>query len=231
MAFTDGRPLRRLVALAVLALLPCTAAGLASSTASAATEACPPPPPTASVPPPAVPTPAPTSPAQTSAEQLVACVASQPITTATFTHWGNIARKAGGSHPPSAGEVLNEVMGFLISSYWVIDEALALNVHVSAAEVRHNFDHIRGQQFPHHGEFQQFLRESGQTVADLLFRVKLNLLSNRIQERVVAGHHSATSQQRALARFVHEFKRKWQAQTYCAPAYAVSDCGQAQADL
>jgi len=122
-------------------------------------------------------------------------------------------------------------MGFLISSDWVLGEATDLNIHVSEGEVRHTFAHIRNQQFPKKKEFKAFLRQSGQTVADLLFRVRLNLASTKIQRHVVEGHRGARNQQRALSRFLHAFKLKWEAQTYCDPGYAVPDCGHVQASL
>jgi hypothetical protein len=164
-------------------------------------------------------------------ERIVACVGAQSITGATFLHWADVARRSGGKHPPPATEVMNEAMGFLISSDWVLAEATDLNIHVSEGEVRHTLDHIRTQQFPKKKEFKAWQKQSGQTVADLLFRVRLNLLSTEIQRHVLAGHRSSRSQQHALKRFVHDFKVKWEAQTYCAPAYAVTDCGHVQAAL
>ena len=103
------------------------------------------------------------------------CVGSQAITGATFSHWAAIAQKSESpsKHHPSVGEVIKEVMGFLISSDWVLGEATDLNIHVSEGEVRHTFDHIRNQQFPKKKEFKAWLKQSGQTVADLLFRVRL----------------------------------------------------------
>jgi hypothetical protein len=174
-----------------------------------------------------------TNPLSPSPEQIVACVGSKSITGATFSHWAVVAREPEGSskHHPSTGEVTNQVMGFLLSSDWVLGEATDLNIHVSEGEVRHMFDHIRNQQFPKKKEFKTFLKQSGQTVADLLFRVRLNLTSMRIQKHVLAGHRGAHSQQRALERFVHDFKLKWEPQTYCDPAYAVTDCGHVQASL
>lgn len=88
---------------------------------------------------------------------------------------------------------------------------------------------MRKQQFPQIRKFRRFLRETKQTVADLLLRVELNLLSQRIQRRVVAHSHGVKGHQRALSRFVVRFRTKWTAQTYCAPQYAVSDCGHVQA--
>jgi hypothetical protein len=119
-------------------------------------------------------------------------------------------------------------MSFLISSDWTIGEAHALGIEVTAAEVRRAFDHIRREQFHKKGEFTAFLRSSGQTVADLLFRVRLNLLSARMQRQIIVGQHGAGAQEHAITHFVSEFKSKWRAQTYCAPVYALSDCGHVQ---
>jgi hypothetical protein len=214
-----------LAALAILLL-----ASVGSSGAEVPTSACPP---AAALPPVA---PAPPASSPPAPDQTLVCVAAQAITGQTYSHWLTVSNKdAGppgkGQPPPSATELRNEVLGFLISSEWVKGEAAELGVRVSAGEVRKNFDHIRNQQFPKRGEFERFLRQSGETVADLLFRVELNLLSQRVQKHVLAAHHSASSKERALSPFVKTFKARWQAQTYCAAQYAVADCGHVLASL
>jgi hypothetical protein len=169
---------------------------------------------------------------QTASAQVLVCVGSRAITAATYDHWARIARKSEGPAPKdplTTGELLKEVMGFLISSDWVLGEAQSLGVHVSAGQARRTFDRVRRLQFPKDSEFEAFLEQSGQTVSDLIFRIRLNLLSERIQKRVATGHHSAASKQRALSRFVKGFKRKWRARTYCVTKYAVADCGHVRA--
>lgn len=126
---------------------------------------------------------------------------------------------------PTATELRDEVLPFLISSDWVKGEATDLGVSVSPATVKKNFDRIRSAQFHKRREFRAFLRKSGETIADLLFRVEVNLLSERIQKHAVAGHHGAASRLRALSNFVKAFKAKWEAQTYCATEDDVKDCG------
>jgi hypothetical protein len=168
------------------------------------------------------------------AQSVVACVGAVPITEATFQHWSTIARSPGESapsehHRPSAHELISEVMGFLISAEWVRGEAHDLHVRVSPAKVRRTFNHIRKQQFPRELDFRAFLKQTSQTVADLLMRVELNLLSKRIQRHVLSSHHGAHSQQRALTRFVKHFRTKWEGRTYCSPQYAMQDCGHVQA--
>jgi len=210
-------------------------ANVGSSGAEVSSEACPPPatsPPAGVVPA----TPVAATGAEPAPGQALVCVGSEAITGATYLHWLTVAKKAAGppakgQHPPSATALRDEVLGFLISSDWVTGEAKDLDIGVSAAEVKRDFDRIRGAQFPRRREFEAFLRESGQTVADLLYRVELNLLSERIQKRVKAGHRSPSSKQRALSRFVKAFKAKWEAQTYCASEYDIVDCGHVQGNV
>src|ERR1700684_2140337 len=88
-----------------------------------------------------------------------------------------------------------EVLGFLISSNWVLGEASSLGVKISDKEVKKNFEKIKDQQFPKAAEFEKFLKTSGQTVSDLLLRVKLNLLSSKIQQKVVKEKSKVTHAQ------------------------------------
>jgi hypothetical protein len=169
----------------------------------------------------------------TPTQALVACVGSTPISEATFRHWSTIAQadSAGSKHQPSVAEVTTEVMSFLISADWLIGEARDLNIHIRQAAVRRAFNHARKAQFPKQREFRAFLRRSKEIVPDLLLRVKLNLLSRRIQRRVTAGEHGARKKAQALAHFVTQFKEKWTVQTYCAAQYTMQDCGHVQAAL
>ena len=210
-----------LVLLAAGAVAPSLQRAYAGPAPTAAPEVCPAP--ATSVPAPAV-----AWAAQPPPGEIVVCVARTPVTGAAFAHWSIVASKSEGpvsKHGASAQEVAKEVLGFLISSYWVFEEARIRHVHVSASSVRRAFEHLRAQQFPHRGELGKFLEQSGETAEDLLFRVKLNLLSAALQRRIVAGHHDARSISRALARFVSGFKGRWKSRTYCAPEYAVADCG------
>jgi foldase protein PrsA len=85
-----------------------------------------------------------------------------------------------------------EVLGFLISSSWVIGEAKSLGVKLTDKEVESQFLHIKHQQFPKAAEFEKFLASSGQTVSDLLLRVKLNLLSQKIQQKIAKQKPTVT---------------------------------------
>jgi foldase protein PrsA len=124
-------------------------------------------------------------------------VPDPPKYTACIAHLKAAAAKpAKGQKAPTESELKSEceqqykslqqeVLGFLISSSWVLGEAKALGVKVSDKQVREQFLHIKHQQFPKPAEFEKFLSTSGQTVSDLLLRVKLNMLSQKIQQKIV----------------------------------------------
>jgi len=85
-----------------------------------------------------------------------------------------------------------EVLGFLLSSNWVLGEGSSLGVKVSDKEVKKQFTKIKEQQFPKAEEFEKFLATSGQTVSDLLLRVKLNLVSQKIQQKIAKQNPKVT---------------------------------------
>jgi hypothetical protein len=216
----------------VLAVALMLLASVSSSGAEVPSSSCPPPTALTSAsttaPPPAASAPAAVA-AEPAPEQALVCVGPALIDGAAYLHWLGIAKRSTDGHrQASATELRTEVLGFLISSDWVKGEAADLGIGVSSAEVNKTYDRVRDEQFPKRGEFETFMRSSGQTVADLLWRVELNLLSARIQKHVTAGKHSASAKKHALMQFVKGFKAKWQAQTYCASGYDVTDCGHVQ---
>jgi foldase protein PrsA len=76
------------------------------------------------------------------------------------------------------------VLGYLISANWVISEASEQGVKVSDDEVKKQFNQIKSQQFPTEAAFQKFLTNTGYTVSDVLLRVKLDLLSSKLQQKI-----------------------------------------------
>ena len=164
-----------------------------------------------------------------SPEEIVACVGARAISGADFAQWAVVAEKdSPPAHRQPATEPshtqMEQVMGFLISSYWLLGEAQHLNIHPSSMAVRKRFDQLRHEQFRRPAAFKRFLERSGQTIAELLFRVRVNLVESKIQRRIV-GHGDSRNRRRALQRFVTKFQLKWRAQTYCESPYATPDCG------
>jgi foldase protein PrsA len=90
-----------------------------------------------------------------------------------------------------------QVLPYLISSEWVIGEAAERGVKVSDEEVKKEFNKIRSGSFPHEADFQKFLTRTGYTVSDLLLRVKLNLVAQKIEKKVSEKSKVTTAQAQA----------------------------------
>jgi foldase protein PrsA len=101
----------------------------------------------------------------------------------------------------------SEVLGFLISSQWVLGEASSLGIKLSDAEVKKEFAKIKSQEFPKPSEFEKFLSTSGQTVSYLLLRVKLNLLSQKIEKKIIKEKSKVSEAQ--VQKYYNENKSKY----------------------
>ncbi len=89
----------------------------------------------------------------------------------------------------------NQVLQLLVSFKWIEGEAKAQKVSVTDAEIKKSFDTQRKQAFPKDADFQKFLKTSGQTQDDILMRVRLDALSNKIRDKVTKGKDKVTDPQ------------------------------------
>jgi len=120
----------------------------------------------------------------------VANVGDAHVTKAAFRHWDAVsARKSG------ASTARTQTMQFLISAEWLTQESAKRGIATTPREVRATFDKQKRKSFSSEAAYQRFVRTSGQTEADLLYRVKLSLLTNKLQSDVTKGAPPVTDQQ------------------------------------
>jgi phosphatidylethanolamine-binding protein (PEBP) family uncharacterized protein len=148
----------------------------------------------------------------------VALISSTPITKASYEHWLAVEKAMGVS-----SNVGHRTLGFLITSQWVLAEAAARGISVSDTEVKQRLAQVERQSFPKAGALQKYMASSGETEADLLGRVKVELLEARIAEKVTAGK-SATQHKAVLASFQSAFTHHWKSYTTCKTGYVMEDC-------
>ncbi len=84
----------------------------------------------------------------------------------------------------------SSVMDFLITAYWYQADAHKLGVNVTPAEVQNAFNTAKKQTFPTAAGFNSFLTETGQTLADITYRFKINT----IVQKLVAKHTKPVTQ-------------------------------------
>src|SRR3954454_10827540 len=101
----------------------------------------------------------------------------------------------------------DQVLQLLISFKWIEGEAKAMGVKVSDAEVKKSFDKQKKQAFPKDADFQKFLKDSGQTEADILMRVRLDTLSNKIRAKVTKGKDKVTDAE--IAAYYNKNKQRF----------------------
>jgi foldase protein PrsA len=77
-----------------------------------------------------------------------------------------------------------EVMQFLIQAEWVQQEAADQNIKVSDKEIKSSFEDQKKQAFPNDKQYQEFLASSGMSEDDILFRVKLDQLQQKLTQKV-----------------------------------------------
>ena len=75
-------------------------------------------------------------------------------------------------------------MQFLIQAEWVQQEAEDRDVKVTDAEVKKSFEDQKKQAFPKEADYQKFLKDSGMSEEDILFRVKLDTLQTKLTQQV-----------------------------------------------
>ncbi len=75
-------------------------------------------------------------------------------------------------------------MSFLVRGAWVVAEARNLGIHLAAAQIDGEYARLKARQFPRADAFAAFLKTSGETVAELHYRVMLGLLREKIEEKV-----------------------------------------------
>ena len=155
-----------------------------------------------------------------SASDAVAVIAGVPISKASYAHWLSVEQKLGAAGSPS-----HQALGFLITSEWVLGEAAARHMSVSEAEVKQRYTQLVHQSFPKAGSLQKYLSKSGETEADLLARIKVELLASRIAAKITAGS-SASQRTAMLAGFEKNFQKHWRSLTSCDPGYVMEDCKQ-----
>jgi peptidylprolyl isomerase len=99
-----------------------------------------------------------------------------------------------------------EVMNFLVQAIWIEGEAKVVGVSVTAAQVDASFAAQRKSSKPPlvtTSELNAFLAKSGQTVADLRWRTRLNLLATAIQTKVDSESGRVTEAQIAAYYTAH----------------------------
>lgn len=159
--------------------------------------------------------------ANVSSSEVVGYVSGTPILKSSYEHWLTVEKATGGTSNAS-----HRALGFLITSSWVLGEAQARHIAVSEGEASKHLEKLVTQSFPKSGQFEKFLAKAHETKSDLLARVKVELLTQRIAAQITGGSSSEAQRKARLTSFERRFQTHWKAVTDCMPAYVMEDCKQ-----
>lgn len=112
----------------------------------------------------------------------------------------------------------SEVMDFLIKADWYQAYAAKLGITVTNAGVQSAFLRQEKDQFRTPAAFNAFLKQSGQSRQDILYRERVDQTFTRLLD---TEHGSATAKQTAVDAAV---KGLYLNQTICQPLYLMADC-------
>lgn len=101
----------------------------------------------------------------------------------------------------------DQVMQFLISSAWIEGESADRGVKVSDADVKKDFDKQRLQSFPKDKDYAAFLKSAGYVQEDLLYRIKVQDLSNKLRTEVLKGSDKVSPAQ--ISNYYNKNKSKF----------------------
>jgi foldase protein PrsA len=89
----------------------------------------------------------------------------------------------------------DQVMQFLITSAWIEGESNDRGVKISDTDVKKDFDKQRQQSFPKDKDYLAFLKSSGYVQEDLLYRIKIQDLTNKLRTKILEGTDKVSNAQ------------------------------------
>src|SRR5262249_17993028 len=138
----------------------------------------------------------------------VATVDGQSIERTDYQHWLNVFTKSAAQQQaqaqaqqqqapakPTAKQLRDQTMQYLIQERWISGEAKARNVNVTDAEVKKSFSDQKKQNFPKDADYQKFLKQSGESENDILDSIRYSLLTNKLTTKVSGNGGAVTDQQ------------------------------------
>ncbi len=87
-----------------------------------------------------------------------------------------------------------QVMQFLIQAEWVQQEAEKQDVKVTDAQINKSLEDQKKQAFPNEKAYKEYLKSSGLTEEDVLFRVKLDQLQQKLTQKITEDSKKVTDQ-------------------------------------
>jgi hypothetical protein len=142
-----------------------------------------------------------------------------------------VAAETGRSSAPGPNakdypRIAEKALGERLDSIWIQGQAREMGIGVRPGQVSRELVRLKKKAFRNEAQYRRFLREAHFTNRDVRERVKIQILSQKIQVRILSGLSKA-ERQRAFSRFIKEYAARWQSRTICATGYVTERCSNA----
>ncbi|HET6997715.1 MAG TPA: SurA N-terminal domain-containing protein [Solirubrobacterales bacterium] len=140
-----------------------------------------------------------------------------------------VAAAAGRDSVPGPGDngyrgLKDEAFGQRLDFIWIEGQAAMMGIDVSPRRVARELALIKNQSFESGAEYQRYLKEAHFTQRDVRERVRVQLLTTRIQNRVERRGGGGLAGFKAFKQFVDAYAERWRARTVCTPEYVTDRC-------
>ena len=89
----------------------------------------------------------------------------------------------------------DQVLQLLINGEWIQGEAHDLGIKLTDAKVKQALIDQKKQSFPEQKDYDAFIKQTGYTTEDLLYRVKISELTNKVRDKVIKGKDKASAKE------------------------------------
>ncbi len=142
---------------------------------------------------------------------------------------GQVAAQSHRRSVPSAGQpryaaLSKEALAERLDAIWIQGQAAEMGIAATERQVSTELAKIKRNNFKSKREYQAFLKSSRLTQRDVRERIALQILSTRIQLRVLRSPAGRKNPRQTLADFIADYTKRWRSRTVCAPAYATERC-------
>jgi foldase protein PrsA len=120
--------------------------------------------------------------------KCIAAKKKQPVTGKSKTTTAALKKQCSSEYTT----LKRQVMQFLIQAQWVEQEAEKQNIKVSDKDVQKTLEAQKKQAFPTEKAYKQFLKTSGMSEADILFRVRLSQLQEKLTKKITQDADKVT---------------------------------------
>jgi hypothetical protein len=122
------------------------------------------------------------------------------------------------------GQMRESALGNAIEMIWVQGQAKEMGIVITPAQVSAELEHLKKSKFKSDAEYRDFLDSSHYTGEDVTERIEVQILSQRIQEKVAAEAPKKDPGQKSFTKFLTDFHHRWKSRTVCAPDLVVEQC-------